>query len=121
MLVDDREQLHRRGVRPVRRSRVAPDHEGVVDAVLLHAGEQLVEVVAAAHHAGGQMERDRVAERPQPRRRRDRLVEAVPGRAGHRQPDVLGELGGLGLTAAEREDLEVDGVDHRSPATSGVP
>ena len=121
VLVDDREQLHRRGVRAVRRSRVPSDHEGVVDAVLLHAAEQLVQVVASAHHAGGQVERDRVTQGPQPRRRRDRLVEPVLRRTGHREANALGQLGRLGLALPEREDLEVDGIDHRSPPTSGVP
>jgi hypothetical protein len=105
----------------VRRSRIPSDHEGVVDAVVLHAAEQLVQVVASAHHAGGQMERDRVTQSPQPRSRCDRLVEAVLRRTGHREANALGQLGGLGLALPEGEDLEVDGVDHRSPSTSGVP
>jgi hypothetical protein len=88
---------------------------------LLHTGEQIVQVIRPAHHARGEVERDGVSEGAQPRRRRDRLVESVLRRAGHRQADALGQLGGLGLALSEREDLEVDRVDHRSPSTSGVP
>ena len=63
----------------------------------------------AAHHAGGQVERDRVTQAPAAASPSDRLVEPVLRRAGHREANALGQLGRLGLALAEREDLEVDG------------
>jgi hypothetical protein len=70
---DQWEELDRGGERAERGRGVAGDHEQIVQP-LRH---QRVEVVAAAQHPRGEMERDVVAESAQPTCDRDALVEAV--------------------------------------------
>ena len=61
VLGHDRRKLDRRGEFTLRGIGVAGNQEELVGAGSGHAAQQGVEVVAVAHHAGGDVDRDRVA------------------------------------------------------------
>jgi hypothetical protein len=113
VLGHDRQQLDRRGELTLRGVGVAGDQKELVGTGGGHAAQQGVEVVAVAHHASGDVDRDRVAHGAQASRDLDGSVGAVLGRAGDRQADRLREVSCLFLAATEREDLKTRVIQRR--------
>ena len=87
---------------------VAADQEQVVGAGLGHPGQDRVEMGAVAHHSGGDVNGDLVAQLAQLGRHLDGTVGPVLGRAGDGQAHLLWQLCGLPEAAREGQHLEAD-------------